>query len=56
MALHSLNAKDGIFHDVCKFINLPRAFFVTVRGGMAYREMKMTKVYFVCQYCISMIN
>jgi len=33
-----------------------RAFFETVRSGTAYREMKMTKVYFVCQYCISMIN
>ena len=31
-----------------------QGFFVTVRGGTAYREMKMTKVYFVCQYCISM--
>ena len=29
---------------------------MTVRTGTAYWEMKMTKVYFVCQYCISMIN
>jgi len=33
-----------------------QGFFVTGRAGTAYREMKMTKVYFVCQYCISMIN
>jgi len=36
--------------------DVARAFFVTVRTGTAYWEMKMTKVYFVCQYCISMIN
>jgi len=33
-----------------------QGFFVTVRGGTAYREIKMTKVYFVCQYFISMIK
>jgi len=33
-----------------------QGFSVTVRGDTAYWEMKMTKVYFACQYCISMIN
>jgi len=33
-----------------------QGFFVTVRGGTAYREMKMRKVQFVCQCCISMTN
>ena len=29
---------------------------MTVRGGTAYREMKMTKALFVCQCFISKIN
>jgi len=33
-----------------------QGFFVWVRVGMAYLEMKMMKVLFVCQYCTSMIN
>jgi len=37
---------------VCMYAGL----FVTARGGTADREMKMTKVWSVCQWCISMIN
>src|SRR6218665_2071839 len=45
-----------IFGVYVSNVQLVRALFVTVRTGMAYREMKLTKVYLVCQYCISMIN
>jgi len=49
--------------SACKFwgmylfkCSLSQSFLVTIRAGTAYREMKMTKIYFVCQYGISMIN
>jgi len=55
-ARFSNSESSAVCCPLIKALHCSQGFFVTVRAGTAYREMKMTKAYFVCQYCISMIN